>query len=243
MIGAGDHAAAAQHGHAVRRLLDLGELVRDQDHRGAACGNAPADIKQCGDLVRQQDCRRLVEHEQARLADQAFDDFDALPLADRKILDLGVRVERETVIIGQTFKPLRPGFCIHEAALLTEDDIVDHGHVVHQTEMLVHHGDAAGERVRRAGRAINCAAKAHGAFVRHVDAENQIAQGGFAGAVFAENAVHLARHDVERGVGYRQQGTEPLGDALQRPAAVRPEFAWDLSPRAIQEAALCRVSP
>ena len=72
------------------------------------------------------------------------------------------------------------------------------------------------------------------AFVRHVDAENQIAQRGFAGAVFAENAVHLARHDVERSVETATNAAEPLGDALQRQQRFGQCFAWDLSPRAIR---------
>ena len=195
-----DNAAAAQHGDAIGGLLDLGKLVRHQDDRAAAVGDAPADIEQRRDLVRQQHRGRLVEHEQPRLADQAFDDLDPLPLADREVVDLGVRVEREAVIVRQLLEPLRPSFGVHEAALLTEDDVVDHRHVVHQAEMLVHHGDAVRQRIGRSRRPIGLAAKAHGAGVGHVNAENQIAQGRFAGAVLAENAVHLARHDVERGV-------------------------------------------
>jgi hypothetical protein len=89
--------------------------------------------------------------------------------------------------------------------LLTEDDVVDHSHVVHQTEMLVHHGDAAGESIRWARRVIRPPVEAHGALIREMHAEDQIAQGRFAGAVLAENAMHLARHDVERGVRHRQQ--------------------------------------
>ena len=70
------------------------------------------------------------------------------------------------------------------------------------------------------------AVKAHGAFVRHMHAEDQIAQRRLAGAVLAENAMNLARHDVERGVRQRHQGAEPLGDALQRQERFGQASRW-----------------
>ena len=79
--------------------------------------------------------------------------------------------------------------------------------------MLMHHGDAAGERVGRPRGAIGFAAKAHLAVIRHMHAENHIAESGLAGAVLAENAVHLARHNIERSFGHRHECAEPLGDA------------------------------
>jgi hypothetical protein len=106
MIGTGDHAAAAQDRHAIRCLLDLGELMRDQHHGTAVFGDAPANVQECADLIRQQHRRRLVEQKQPWLADQAFDDLDPLPLADRKIVDLGIRVEREAVVVGEALEPL-----------------------------------------------------------------------------------------------------------------------------------------
>ena len=175
-IRARHHAAAAQHGDSVGRLFDFGKLVGHQHDGTAAFGDTPTNLKERRDLVRQQHRRRFVEQKQTRLADQAFDDLDPLPLADGKVFDLGVGIEGKTVIVRQTFQPSRPSFGVHEAALLAEDDVVDHGHVVHQTEMLVHHGNAACQRIRGARRLVTFAVKAHGAVVRHMHAEDQIAQ-------------------------------------------------------------------
>ncbi len=87
--------------------------------------------------------------------------------------------------------------------------------------MLVHHGDALRERIRRACGLDRRAAVAHDAGIRAMHAENQIAQRRFAGAVLAENAVDLARADVERDVRQRGETAEPLGNGLQATEAVR----------------------
>ena len=48
-------------------------------------------------LLRRQDRGRLVHDDEPRLLQEAADDLDALPLADRKVGDAGVGVERQAV--------------------------------------------------------------------------------------------------------------------------------------------------
>ena len=48
-------------------------------------------------LLGREDGRRLVEDEDVRLAIQRLDDLDALPDADRQVLDEGVRVDLQPV--------------------------------------------------------------------------------------------------------------------------------------------------
>ena len=156
-----DRAAAAQHGDAVGDLLDLGELVRHQHHRAPARRDAAADVEQRRDLIRQQHGGRLVQHEELGIPDQAFDDLDPLAFADREILDLGEGIERQAVIGGELFELPRAFLAIENAALAAEQHIVDDAHVADQAEMLVHHGDALRQRIRRARRLERRAAVAH----------------------------------------------------------------------------------
>ncbi len=216
-IGRGrDHAAAAQHGDAIGGLLDLGELVGHQHDAAAAFGDAAAHVEQRGDLVRQQHGGRLVEHEQPRLAHQAFDDLDALALADREVFDLGERLEREAVLLGDVVEPARAGAAIEHALGLAEQDVVDHGQIAHQAEMLVHHRDAARERIGGRRRPVGRSVELHGAGVGSVHTEDQVAQRRLAGAIFAQDAVDLARFDGERDIRQGKQLPEALRHAGKR---------------------------
>ena len=115
-------------------------------------GDALQGLEQALDLRRKQNRGRLVEDEQARLAHQALDDLDALALAHREVLDPRPRVEDEAVLLGQGPDPGRAPPVAQHAARLAEHQVLDHRHVGDQTEVLVHHGDAAGQRLRRAAR-------------------------------------------------------------------------------------------
>jgi hypothetical protein len=59
------------------------------------------------------------------------------------------------------------------------------------------------------------AAQQHGAGVRPVNAENEIAQRRFSGAVLAQQSMHLAALDSKRYVIERGEGAELLGEMRQ----------------------------
>ncbi len=80
--------------------------------------------------------------------------------------------------------------------------------------MLMHHGDALGQRVRRPRWLERRAAKPHRAAIGPMHAEDQVAQGRFAGAVLAEDAVNFAGTKIERDVRQRREAAEPLADRL-----------------------------
>ena len=65
-----DGRAVAQHRRPVAELGDLGEAVRDVDHRTAGVGLRPHHPQHPLDQVRRQRRRHLVEHQQLRLARQ-----------------------------------------------------------------------------------------------------------------------------------------------------------------------------
>ena len=88
-----DLLAAAQHGDPVGDLEHLVELVGDEDDRLALGGEAADDREELLRLLRRQHGRRLVEDEDVGAAIERLQDLDALLLADRDVLDEGVRVD------------------------------------------------------------------------------------------------------------------------------------------------------
>lgn len=61
--------------------------------------------------------------------------------------------------------------------------------------MLEHHSDAGVDRLARIGEADRLAIEQERAAIGTLDAEEDFHQGGFAGAVFADDRMHLAGID------------------------------------------------
>ena len=94
-----------------------------------------------------------------------------------------------------------------------EHDVFRHGEHRHQHEVLMHHADAGADGVAGAVEADRLAVDEDFALVRPVEAGEHVHQGGLAGAVFAEQAEHLAGADVEVDGVVGDQIAEALGDA------------------------------
>ena len=84
-----DAHAVAQHGDAVAQLEDLVEPVRHEDDAPPLLHEVARRPEDALDLRLAQRRGRLVEDEQASVADEEAGDLDELPLADRERLDGG----------------------------------------------------------------------------------------------------------------------------------------------------------
>src|SRR5690606_19819659 len=82
-IAACDDLAMAKHRRAVAQALHLLEPVRDVEDRLALSAQALQRLEQPVGLLRRQHGGWLVEDDQFGLLQEAADDLDALPLADR----------------------------------------------------------------------------------------------------------------------------------------------------------------
>ena len=192
-----DHRAAAQHGDRVRDRLDFLELVRDEDDGRAAVLELPDDAEQVFGLGRGEHRGRLVEDQHGRVPDQRLDDLDPLLDADRQVLHQRVRVDLEPVAPGQLahvaagLAPVeqagRAGFLHAEGDVLRDRE---HGH---EHEVLVHHPDAGRDGVLRRVELGLLAVEQDLALVRLQQPVQDVHQGRLAGAVLAEQGVHLAR--------------------------------------------------
>ena len=108
-------ATAAQDRDPVRDLQHLAELVGDEDDRGPGLREAADDAEELLGLGRRQDRRRLVEDQDVALAIERLEDLDALADADGEVLDGGVGVDVEAVLLGELDDPLARAASVERA--------------------------------------------------------------------------------------------------------------------------------
>ena len=176
------------------------------------------DAEQVIGLRRRQNPRRFIENKDVSPAVERFQDFDALLQPDRQFLDQGVRIDLQRIFL---FQPLQldaglGNAGIEDLAFLgAEHDILKHGEILDQHEMLVHHADAAGDRRVRILDRHSLAVDDDIAPVGLVEAVEDRHQGRFSGAVFTDNAVNgaLANGQVDILIGMDK--AKALVDATQ----------------------------
>ena len=98
------------------------------------------------------------------------------------------------------------------ARLAAEPDVLGDGARRQQVELLEHGGEAGALRLDRVAEADLLAGELDGAGVGLVDAGEHLHERRLAGAVLADQAVHLARQQVEVGLAEHHVPGEGLGD-------------------------------
>jgi hypothetical protein len=171
--------------------------VGDEDDRGAAVLQLSDDAEQVLSLGRGEHCGRFVEDQHGRVPDQRLDDLDPLLDADRQVLHQGIRVDLQPVAPGQltdVAAGLAPVEQAGRAGLLhAEGDVLGHREHRYEHEVLVHHPDAGRDGVLRRGELDLLAVQQDLALVGLQQPVQDVHQGRLAGAVLAEQGVHLAR--------------------------------------------------
>ena len=205
--------APPEDGAGPRDLLDLLELVRDEQD-GLALADEPAhDLHELPDLLRRQDGRGLVEDEDLRVAVEHLEDLDSLLHADRDVLDLGLGIDIEAVEARELAHAGTGFFPVYDEAgsrLEAEDDVLGHGEIVHELEVLVHHADAQLVGGVGVGDPDFAATHPDRARVGLVQAEQDAHQGRLARAVFSEKRVDRALLDPESHFVVRADAREIL---------------------------------
>ena len=198
-VDGADVLTLAQNAHAVGDLHDLVELMGDEENGLAFAGKLLHRGHQFLDLLRSQNCGRLVEDEDLIVAVEHLQNLNALLHANGDILDLGVKVDIQTVAFGDLLDLLARLFLLQKAALCrlrAEDDVVEHGENVHQLEVLVHHADAKGGGVVRVLDGHDLAILFDDALFRLIKAEQNRHQGRFSRAVFTEERMDLTLFEL-----------------------------------------------
>jgi hypothetical protein len=202
----------------VGRLHDLAQLVGDQDDRLALVLQPFQDAEQVVGLIRGQNPGRFVQDQDLGLTIERLQDFHPLLVADRQVLDQRVGVDLQVIIARQTFQlfpRLRERGVEHRPILDPEDDVFQHGEVLHQLEMLEHHADARADRALAVGDRSRLAVDEDLARIGLVEAVQDRHQRRLARAVFADDAVDRALRHRDVDVLVRLDRTEGLGNARQ----------------------------
>ena len=205
-------------GDGVAQLVDLLEVVRDEQE-GHALGAQRAELaEEPVDAAGVQPGGRLVEDDQPRPEGQRTGDLHELPLFDAEILDAGGRVDLDAVLGEQSAglcaqRPPADGALAPEAV---EIEVLRDGQLGHRHRLLVDAGDPAlpGRGVAPAGSRLGT--EGDGAGVRPLHPGQHGHQGGFAGAVAADQRVRLPGAHGQPGAVQGDGRAVAFDDALGR---------------------------
>ena len=221
-----DHQAIAQDRDAVGDAKNLVEPVADIDHPDAAVAQRAQRGEQPLDLVGRQRGGRLVQHQELAVDGKRAGDRDQRLLGPAQRLDAGRRVEvardpRQR--LGGEGLDRRP-FDQAAPALEAEGerDVLGDRHPFDQAEILVDEGDLLALAKARRAMLIRLAVDQDLPRIGLVDAAQDLDQGGFAGAVLAEQRDDLAPSDGERDVPQGVGAAEMLVDPVEEQAPLLP---------------------
>ncbi|GDY57626.1 hypothetical protein SVIO_082490 [Streptomyces violaceusniger] len=213
-------AAQAQHRDPVRDGLDVAQVVADQQHPEPAFTEPFHQVEDLGGLLDAEGGGGLVQHHQARFAEQRPGDGDGLPLASGEGRDGPADVGDADGEGGQQIA----GAALHlhlvqdadPGDLTAEEEIADDVEVVAEREVLVDGGDPQVLGVVRAADVEGAALPFEGARVGRFDARDHLDQGGLPRAVVAHQGDDLTGVDLQLDVRERLDRAEALEDATQR---------------------------
>ena len=192
--------------------------MRNEDERFPLSFQFAQNLEQVVDLVVGQGRGRLVQDEKLRVHIQGAADFQKLLFAGFEVGDHGGGVNVHAQILEE-LPGARDLLLLAQQAefvgqLPAEKDVVRHAQVVDDVELLVDKSDARRLHLLDGGGGIGLAHESDRAGVRRDDAGEDVHEGGFARAVFAQQRVDLAllhgEPDVPEGLG----AAEGLGHML-----------------------------
>ena len=211
-IALADDLAVAKDRGVVTDRPYLLEAVADVEDGALFRGESLQRHEQLVGLLRRQDGCRLVHDDQPRLLQQAADDLDPLPLADRQIGDDRIGIERQAVFLRDRSDPVlecaEPG-----GSCQRQRDVLGDSQRVEQREVLKNHADAETPGRGGIGDDYRLPLPADFAGGRLEGTVEDLHQRRLAGAVLAEERVNLAGMNDEIDVVVGAERAEILGDA------------------------------
>ena len=174
--------------------------------------------EQLVDLVRHEHRRGLVEDEDLGAPVEHLEDLDALLVADAEVGDQRLGIDVEAVAVGELGDPATGAADVEVggvAGLAAQHDVLPHGEVVGQHEVLEDHPDAGVDGVGRRPEVALLPVDDDGALVGPVGAVEGLHQRRLAGAVLTDDGVHGAglHRQVDAVVG--DDAREALDDVAQ----------------------------
>ncbi len=197
------------------------QLVGDEDDRPAFGGHLAQGHEERLGFLRGEDRCRLVEDQDPRFLVERVQDLDALLLADGELPDPRTGIDGQRVTLAELSHLAcdRVGVDQELAAFtapVAEHDVLGDGESLDQPELLVHHADTGVEGVAGGGEADRLPVELDLAFVGPVETGEDVHQRRLAGAVFAEQGVHLPGGRLEINMVVGEHAREALRDLQHR---------------------------
>jgi len=210
--------AVAQDGDPVDDPRHLFQPMRDVDDPHARALELVDDGEEMLGLGLRERGGGLVHDEHLGIERERLGDLDHLALRDRERaqgrvrIDVDMKARQDAPCVGAQSR------AVDEAAharFACEVDVLGHGEVRHEVELLMDHRDPGGLGLASGREARGATLVRHATAVGLKLTADHFHQGRFARAILATHSVHLAAAEVEADVLERDDGQEPLGDAVE----------------------------
>lgn len=217
-----DEAAVTQDGEGVGDLVHLVQAVADVEDAVAPVPQGVQDAEQSGAVGGGEPGGRFVEDDELRPCRQGPGDGDQGPLGGVEVGDRRVGVETaadDLQCLGAALPGAPPGDQAGAARVSgAQSDVLGDRHPLHETEVLVDEGHAAGGGVASEGVSVH----RDPARVGVVDAGEDLDERGLSGSVGAEEREDAAGVDVEVDPGQCEGPAEPFGETADADQRFRP---------------------
>ncbi len=216
-LAGADSPPVAQHGHTIDEPEELVEAMADIEDAGATAAQPPEDVEKMLRVGLRQGCGGLVQHHDAGLLRQGPHDPEHGLARGAQRADEGTRIGRLDAHRAVYALRLRPDPPPGDEAAATrkarhEGDVLADAQIVYQAEVLMDEGD----RHRLGVGMCQFPFDADRAFIRLVDAGQDLDQRRLPGAVLADQRVDLAAADGQVDMVECQGAEEALGQAANR---------------------------
>jgi hypothetical protein len=191
-------------------------------------------------LLRRQSGGRLVEDDDFRLEANRPGDFDHLPLGGAERLHNRGRIDRKVQRLKELLRLDIGAAQAVEEFFVAQIEVLRHAHGRHEAGLLIDHRDAVSPREGRAGDLDRLALDTNFAPGRGDRAGENLDQRRLAGAVLAEDGVHLTSPQIEVDVFQGGDAAIVLADLahLQQRWLREVRCGHDVDPSSAQEATI-----
>src|SRR5262249_24218182 len=243
-----------EHDHAVGNPHDDRHVVLDQQDRGAVLGaHAEQKLVELGAFARVEAGGGLVEAQQHRVGAHRARDLDAPLLAIGQVAGGVIRASQQADAVEPEFRLVgrrRFGMpvdreaeqaedgqagCLHQRIMLSDQQILEHGHAGEQADILEGAGDArelgdaeVEQALEQIGRTVRMGEPDH-PDARMIEAGDAVEDRGLAGAVGSDERGDVSAFGREAEIVYRDEAAEPHAQVLDREDGVGRRAHWRAS--------------
>lgn len=144
-----DPSSTAEDGDTIGDLGHLVQMMANEYHGESVADKSAQRLEQAAGLLRGENCRWLIEHQDPNVLRQRADDLNALLCADAQVRHRFVGIDCESVLLGEFDNTLALLGAIDDIEashpFVTEEHVLCDGQARNELEVLMYHTDAETE--------------------------------------------------------------------------------------------------